>query len=113
MLLNFKNLKKLPVETASGIKLGHIADIILEIDGQLVAQYLVKHSIISGKEYLISRDQIIRFEDNPSTSFDYAQDKSLRINKIIVDDNVEKAENKIQTKESNISPEPISMRKSA
>ena len=76
MRLSFKKIKQLSVETASGIKLGRVSDIVLEIDGQLVAQYVVKHSIISNKTYLISRDQIVRFEDK----------------KIIIDDNVEKIE---------------------
>ena len=100
MLINFKNLKKLPVETASGLKLGRVADIILEIDGQFVAQYVVKHSIISGKEYLINRDQIVRFEDK----------------KIIVDDNVSRdmaRDPEFTSGENPINPEPVSMRKSA
>jgi len=72
MRINFKQLKVLDVETVSGLALGHIYDIVFEIEGQLVAQYIVKPSIISSKEYLVSRDQIVRFEKN----------------RIIVDDNV-------------------------
>lgn len=97
MRLSFKKIKQSSVETASGIKLGRVSDIILEIEGQLVAQYVVKHSIISGKTFLVSRDQIVRFEDK----------------KIIVDDNVEKIEIEKVKEKTSINPEPISMRKSA
>ncbi len=63
MRIDFKQLKQLSVETLSGEKLGHVNDIILDIDGQLVAQYHVKSSILSTKEYLVSRDQVVRFEE--------------------------------------------------
>lgn len=105
MRLSFKKIKQASVETVSGVKLGHVSDIIFEIDGQLIVQYIVKHSMLISKEYTISRDQIVRFEDK----------------KIIVDDNVEKAKQKsrnmIQTsdftsgKNTPINPEPISMSK--
>ncbi len=72
MRLTLKQLKHYSVETVSGVKLGHVSDIVLDTDGQMIAQYEVKESIISAKEYLIGRDQIARFEDK----------------KIIVDDNV-------------------------
>lgn len=97
MLLSFKNLKHSSVETSSGLKLGHVSDIILETKGQLAAQYEVKHSLISSKKYLLSRDQIVRFENK----------------KIIVDDNVEKIANKTIEEKSPINPEPVSMRKNA
>lgn len=97
MHLSFKKIKQSSVETASGIKLGHVSDIVFETEGQMIIQYVVKHSIISDKIYLISRDQIIRFENK----------------KIIVDDNIKKAENASTEQQSSINPEPISMRKSA
>lgn len=96
MRLNFKKIKQLSVETASGIKLGRVSDIVFDTEGQLVAQYLVKHSIISDKTYLISRDQIIRFENK----------------KIIVDDNTVKAESKEEEKKRPaINPGSVSIRK--
>ena len=101
MRLSFKKIKQLQVETASGIKLGRVSDIILDTEGQLVAQYVVKHSIISDKTYLISREQIVRFEDK----------------KIIVDDNVSRdvaRDPKFTSGENSITnSEPISIRKSA
>ncbi len=72
MRMNFKQLKGLDVLTMSGTMLGHVFEIVLEIEGQLVAQYVVRPSVISSKEYLVSRDQIVRFEEN----------------RVIVDDNV-------------------------
>ena len=101
MRLNFKKIKQASVETASGIKLGRVSDIMLDTEGQLVAQYVVKHSIISDKTYLISREQIVRFEDK----------------KIIVDDNVSRdvaQDPKFTSGENSITnSEPISIRKSA
>ena len=63
MRINWKQLKNLVVETASGVELGHIFDVVFEIEGQLVAQYMVRSSIFSSKKYIISRDQIVRFEE--------------------------------------------------
>lgn len=63
MRVDFKQLKQLTVETLSGEKLGHVHDLVLEIDGQLVAQYQVKSSLLSTKEHLVSRDQVVRFEE--------------------------------------------------
>lgn len=59
MRITFKQLKQLLVETKSGKKLGHVCDVVFEIDGQLVAQYEVSPSLLSGKKYLISRDQVM------------------------------------------------------
>lgn len=96
MRLSFKHLKNYSVETASGTKLGHVADIVFEIEGQLIAQYIVNSSFMSSKEYTVSRDQIVRFEDK----------------KIIVDDNVskEKTTDKAQRKNNISSAEPVAMR---
>lgn len=63
MRLSLKALKHFIVETASGAKLGAVYDIVLESEGQLVFQYLVKPSLLSKKVYLIGRDQILRFTD--------------------------------------------------
>lgn len=59
MRISYKQLKKLPVETKSGMYLGRVCDVVFEIDGQLVAQYEVSPSLLSGKKYLISRDQVM------------------------------------------------------
>ena len=94
MRLNLKQLKHLVVETASGEKLGHIHDLILETEGQLIAGYAVKPSLLSGTGYLISRDQIIRFETT----------------KIIVEDNVIKEKVAKAANPAKASPEPAATR---
>ena len=93
MRVTLKQLKNLEVETVSGTHLGKIFDIVFEIDGQLVAQYEVKSSILSTKKYLISRDQLVRFESE----------------KIIVDDNVGEIANKKEEEKIIAKPEPVAM----
>lgn len=63
MRTSFKQLKSYAVETESGYSLGHIVDLVLEVEGQLVAQYLVKTKMIGGETLHISRDQVVRFEE--------------------------------------------------
>lgn len=89
MRLTLKQLKHLMVETASGVKLGKVYDIILESEGQLAFQYLVRPSLLPKKVYLIGRDQILRFTDE----------------KIIVEDALIKNEEKASSKEPAPSPE--------
>ncbi len=64
MRIDSKILKHLDVETVSGEMLGHIYDFEIEIDGQIIIQYKVKSSLISRTEYLIGRDQIVKFTPN-------------------------------------------------
>lgn len=62
MRLDLKTLKQLKVETVSGKTLGRVYNLEMEIDGQIVVQYRVKPSSFVGrKEYLVSRDQIVKF----------------------------------------------------
>jgi len=61
MRMDLKQLKSLSVETVSGKKLGHVFDLVFEIDGQLVVQYLVRTHALGGRVYMIGRDQIVRF----------------------------------------------------
>lgn len=70
MRLSFKQLKKMTVETISGTKLGKVEDLILDIDGQVVVQYEVKHTGISGGDYSIHRDQVVKFEENKMIVYD-------------------------------------------
>lgn len=62
MRCTLKELKHMHVETVSGQELGHVCDIVIESTGQLIAQYMVKSSILSTKQYCISREQIVRWE---------------------------------------------------
>jgi sporulation protein YlmC with PRC-barrel domain len=77
MRITFKQLKKLAVETLSGTAIGHVNDVVIDIDGQHIIQYQVKHSLFGGKEYLISRDQVVRFEEQKMVVYDTALPKEL------------------------------------
>ncbi len=70
MRLPFKQLKKMMVETVSGTKLGKIQDLIVDIDGQVIVQYEVKHTGMSGENYCIHRDQVVRFEEKKMLVYD-------------------------------------------
>ncbi len=64
MRIDLKQLKKLPVETRAGKRLGHVSDVVIDIDGQLIAQYYVRSAaLIGGDSYVISRDQVIRIDE--------------------------------------------------
>lgn len=96
MRITFKQLKSLVVETTSGTRLGHVHDIILDTDTQLVAQYDVKSAIIAGKEYLVGRDQVV----------------SITADKLIVDDGVVPVTGEPKReKQLGVNPEPVAMRK--
>lgn len=62
MRLAFRQLKKMSVETISGIKVGKIHEVVMDIENQMVVQYEVKPSGIAKENCLINRDQIARFE---------------------------------------------------
>lgn len=64
MLISLKKLKKLSVQTESGIVLGKIFGIIFQTEGQSVVQYEVRPNYLIGKKYLISSSQVVRFEEN-------------------------------------------------
>ena len=96
MRISYKQLKSLPVETVSGAKLGHVHDLVLDTDGQLVAQYQVKSFMIAGKEYLVGREQVI----------------SIAADKLVVDDGVAPVESEPSKKKTlGVSPNPVLMRK--
>lgn len=73
MLLDYKDLINLPVETQSHQNLGKVAGLVLDADGQNIYQYRVKPSGLGGlfsHELLIHRQQVI----------------SVTADKLIVDD---------------------------
>jgi len=96
MRLDWKQLKSLSVETNSGTKLGKVCDLVLETAGQLVAQYVVKPTLLSSKKYLINQDQVIKFTED----------------KMVVEDGVMKrlTESDKVAKPA-VGPEPAMMRK--
>jgi len=67
MLINFKQLKNLPVETQSGQNIGKVLDIIIDIESQAVRQYIIKPSGIQNifdKELLVNQSQIASITKN-------------------------------------------------
>lgn len=70
MRLSKQQLFGLRVVTQKGFSLGKVCDIVFDTEGQLVSQYCVRPSWrllkalspdpLIGKQYLISRDQVIK-----------------------------------------------------
>ena len=91
MLIDFKQLKALPVETESGILLGHITDFTLEVTTLVVKQIKVNPSklLVFSDDLLINSDQIT----------------SITSEKVIVSDNVKKIPT-TETASQNLSTEP-------
>ncbi|MFH0779709.1 MAG: PRC-barrel domain-containing protein [Parcubacteria group bacterium] len=60
MIINFENLRKLPVRTASGAHLGRIEDLELEAGEHRIVKYLVARKKFFKEEarYLIAPEQI-------------------------------------------------------
>jgi len=95
MRIDLKILKKLSVETKSGVKLGTVYDLVLNTDGQMIAQYLVKSSMVSQKIYRINRDQVI----------------NITAEKIMVEDGILKEKNVfLVSKRISTSPPAVAMR---
>lgn len=88
------NLKKLSVQTQSGVKLGNIVDVIFETDGQTILQYEVGNIFPWSKKFLINRNQVVGFEEK----------------KMIVNDNVKKIEDESVLSKEKINTEPVMMR---
>jgi uncharacterized protein YrrD len=76
MLMDFKTLRDLPVETETGLMLGHVHDIIVETNSLVIKQIAVNHHklIMLDDDILISTEQII----------------SVTEQKIVVADNIKK-----------------------
>jgi sporulation protein YlmC with PRC-barrel domain len=85
MIITFKALTSLPVFTQSGIKLGHIQDIELDVDDHFIRCYIVEPKFFGKELYRIVPLQIKKITDE----------------KIIVDDAVikdkEREESRIPT----------------
>jgi len=61
MLIDFKHLRNLPVETESGVALGHIVNFTLETDSLSIKQITVSSSKLPffNEELLINVEQIL------------------------------------------------------
>ena len=72
MIVNLATLLELPVYTQSGVKLGKIFDLELDIENQMILRYLVRPNFISMQRFLIQAAQV----------------QEITKEKIIVDDTV-------------------------
>ncbi|MFA6547619.1 MAG: PRC-barrel domain-containing protein [Candidatus Magasanikbacteria bacterium] len=63
MIINLHQLKKLPVITKSGIKLGKISEINFLVETQTVYQYIVRSSFLGGRIFLIQTNQVLEISD--------------------------------------------------
>ncbi|MFH0857312.1 MAG: PRC-barrel domain-containing protein [Candidatus Magasanikbacteria bacterium] len=70
MRISYKQLKRLRVETKSGTYLGHVNDIVLDVDAQNIVQYFVKGPVLSAKEFLVSRDQVYEIGEEKMLVYD-------------------------------------------
>lgn len=75
MIVNLQQLMRLPVYTESGIKLGRIFDLEMDVSSQTVTHYFVRPNFISPKSFLIANSQV----------------KEIKSDSVIVYDNVLKA----------------------
>lgn len=78
MRITLKQLKKMTVETISGAVLGKVQDIVFDTEGQNIIQYIVKSGTLTTEEHLISRDQVVRFEEKKVIVYDTANKKKER-----------------------------------
>ncbi|PIR03139.1 MAG: hypothetical protein COV60_01910 [Candidatus Magasanikbacteria bacterium CG11_big_fil_rev_8_21_14_0_20_43_7] len=98
MRITYSQLKKLPVETRSGEVLGHVGDIVFDIDGQQVLQYEVKSSMLSTKKYMVGREQVV----------------SITEKKMIVEDAVVgQKEERLKIAKGDMGTEAVAMREEA
>ena len=91
MRIELKQLKKMSVETVSGVKLGRVCGVIFETDGQTILQYEVCGCCLFGKKLLINRNQVVRFEEK----------------KIVVEDSVKQIDSvseEVKTKKIDVEP---------
>ncbi len=61
MRISLVHLKKLEVQTKSGVILGKVQDLILETEGQNILQYEVGKLV--GKKYLVSREEVLNINE--------------------------------------------------
>jgi len=93
MRFDLKQLKKMIVETKSGMRLGRVFSIIFDTELQNILQYEVGN-YFNKKQYLVNRDQIVKFTEN----------------KMIVEDSVKKVEVEEEKVSAQAKAEPAMMR---
>ncbi len=81
MIINLRKLLDLPVYTESGIKLGKIFDLELDIENHFVLRYFVRPNFISLQNFLVQSAQV----------------QKITSDRMIVDDAVVKAKKAAST----------------
>ena len=94
MRIDYKTIKSLTVETESGVKLGKVSDLEIDVDGQTVVAYKVKGGLF-GEELIISRSQVVKFTKE----------------KMVVEDSLTQERGEVKKESTQSSPEPVAMRK--
>jgi len=77
MRITLKQLRKAKVETNTGLVLGHVVDIIFDTENQCAVQYRVKGPVLSTKEFLVNRDQVVHFEEEKIVVYDSVVKKGI------------------------------------
>ena len=72
MLLSFSDIKRLPVQTESGVQLGYVYDCETDTGSFRVNKYYVRPNLFSTRQYLVNVSQI----------------KSIGGDKIVVEDGI-------------------------
>ncbi len=77
MIIDLQQLKKLPVVTKSGIKLGKISEINFLVETQTIFQYIVRPSFLSGRIFLIKTNQVLEISDKILVDDAVVEEKKL------------------------------------
>ncbi|MEK7190062.1 MAG: PRC-barrel domain-containing protein [Patescibacteria group bacterium] len=86
MLLQFSKLKNLSVVTQSGVKLGQVSDIEIDLDSQSILRYVVKRGIVSRDTLLVHRGQVISVTNEKMTVEDAVvkESQAMKIKEAVV-----------------------------
>lgn len=87
MIINLRQLKKLPVYTKSGTKLGKIVDINFLVDTHSVHQYVIRPNFF-GRILLVATNQVIEINDEKMIVEDAAVPESLKTHKNFTSDKI-------------------------
>ncbi len=82
MIINLHQLKKLPVVTKSGIKLGKISEINFLAETQTIYQYIVRPSFLSGRTFLIKTNQVLEIGDKIMVDDAVVAEPNIKVDEI-------------------------------
>ena len=87
MIINLRQLKKLPVYTESGIKLGKVVDVNFLVDTQSVYQYIIQPNFF-GRIILVGSNQVIEINDEKMIVEDAVAPEILKAKKNFISDKI-------------------------